>query len=243
MRQILIVDDDDQMLETTSSVLELGGYTVTCSSSGRDALRQAAMGGPLSAVLLDVRMGGMDGIEVLSQLKELQRDLPIIMMTAYALESVELDAYRLGAYSLVRKPFEPDAMVRLVERAARRPAVTIAGTAADNRGQELQAALIGAGHRVIVTQSEDEALRGTQTEVIDVAIITNPISGGLRSALVRLNPDLRLLYATPTPPPPGVLSSAPSASVFSEWNPTLSKGDVLRAVAGLRGRGVSRMTE
>jgi CheY-like chemotaxis protein len=242
MSQILIVDDDEELLETTSSVLELGGYDVSCSGSGPDALRQAATAVPISLVLLDVRMEGMDGIEVLSQLKEQQRELPVVMMTAFALESVELDAYRLGAYTLVRKPFEPDAMLKLVDRAARRPAVMIAGApadGADGRGRELQAALISAGHRAILTQGEDDSLAAAQTDFSDVAIITNPVSGNLVNSLMRINPDLRVLYSTQSPPPPGTLSSACSASVTSEWNPGLTKGDVLRTVAGLRGRGVT----
>jgi len=239
MGRILIIDDDPDMLETTSMVLELGGYPVLCSSNGTDGLRLAQATPELALVLIDVRMDGMDGIEVLSRLKEQNPELPAVMMTAYARDSVELEAYRLGAYTMVRKPFEPDRMLNLVARAARRAPVIIAGKPGDGRGPELKAALDHTGHRAVLTHSAEESLRMTGEVLSDVAVITADFGEGLLNSLRRINPDLRFLYAVATPPPAAIAASAPGHSTIVEWNPGLTADEVVKEVCKLRGRGVS----
>jgi CheY-like chemotaxis protein len=234
MPRILVIDDDIDMLETTSMVLELGGYAVTCANNGPDGLKQMA---DTMLVLIDVRMEGMDGIEVLSQLKSQRPALPAIMMTAYARDSLELQAYRLGAYTLVRKPFEPDRMLNLVDRAARRPSVMITSGANDAHGRELQAALLEAGHPAVLARGEEEALAVTGRTFSDVAVLTTGISDNLLRSLRSANPDFRFLYATPTPA--AVSSITAAQSRFVEWNPTLSANDVVRDVCKIRGLGVS----
>jgi CheY-like chemotaxis protein len=238
MRRILIIDDDTEMLETTSMVLELGGYSVSCANNGPDGLQYVSEIPDLALILIDVRMDGMDGIEVLSRLKQRRRDLPAVMMSAYARDSVELDAYRRGAYTLVRKPFAPDQMLDLVDRAARRPSVMIMVGSAYGRGQELQAALIEAGQPVVLAQSEEEALAATGPKFSDVAVLTTVVSENLLHSLRLGNPDFRFLYATPTPPPALTFSTA-AQPIFVEWNPALTSNEIVRAVGKLRGLGVS----
>jgi CheY-like chemotaxis protein len=211
MGRILIIDDDPDMLETTSMVLELGGYPVLCSSNGPDGLRQAAATPDLALVLVDVRMDGMDGIEVLLRLKQENPELPAVMMTAYARDSVELEAYRLGAYTLVRKPFEPEQMLNLVARAMRRTPVIIAGRPGDGRVPELKAALDRTGHRAIVTRSPEESVRASQDTLTDIAVITADFGEGLLDSLRQSNPDLRFLYAVSTPPPAAIFARTPAA--------------------------------
>jgi CheY-like chemotaxis protein len=238
MRRILLIDDDSDMLETTSMVLELGGYEVTCANNGPDGLKHAATIPDLNVVLLDVRMDPMDGIEVLSRLKDQRPELPAIMMTAYAHDSVEMDAYRLGAYTLVRKPFEPDQMLNLIGSAARRPAVLIAADSLCSLGQELTNALNQVRHRAFLAYGEDELRRVAEQNFSDVAVITIEIGDNVVDGLRLANPELRFLYATPAPPPATVFSKTKTTSGFVEWNATLTANDIVKEVCKLRGRGV-----
>ncbi|MDH7601435.1 MAG: sigma-54 dependent transcriptional regulator [Armatimonadota bacterium] len=117
-RSILIVDDEFGMRDMLSRAFGELGYRTRTEPDGPSALR-AAQEDYFDAVVLDLSMPGMNGLEVLRQLKE-HYDLPVVIITAYGSTQTAIDALRLGAYDYVTKPFELEELQTLVERAAER---------------------------------------------------------------------------------------------------------------------------
>ena len=80
------------------------------AESGPDALEHIKSHG-CQLMLLDIKMPGMDGVEVLQKAKELFPDLPVVMMTAYATVETAVEAMKIGALEYLIKPFDPDALI------------------------------------------------------------------------------------------------------------------------------------
>ena len=114
--RILLVDDDLDMLETLAEGLGERGFEVVTARSGAAALRQMGER-PVDVVVTDLRMAGIDGIELLSQLHAISPELPVIVMTAYSAIDTAIEAVRRGAYHYLAKPFRLDELVIFLRRA------------------------------------------------------------------------------------------------------------------------------
>src|SRR5205085_10989548 len=94
---ILVADDDAPTRELLRTVLEEEGYEISEAGSGQEAF-EAIKAGAYDLVLLDMRMPGMTGMEVLKQLREKQGEVPVILMTAHGSPNTAIQASSLGAY-------------------------------------------------------------------------------------------------------------------------------------------------
>ena len=115
-RKILIADDDDGVRAVLRDLFEGEGYAISEVKSGTEVLTTLAKGDAFSLVLMDVRMPGIDGLDVLERLRKNGNDTPVIMITAHATASVGIQAMQRGAYDYLTKPFEVDEVLLLVER-------------------------------------------------------------------------------------------------------------------------------
>ena len=115
---VLIVDDKHNMLRLMSKVLK-NDATVLTAGGGTEALRILA-NEPVDAVLCDLKMPDMSGLEVLQAQQRLRPDAEFILMTAYATVGTAVDALKLGAYDYLTKPFEPEAARAIILRALSR---------------------------------------------------------------------------------------------------------------------------
>jgi two-component system NtrC family response regulator len=116
METILIVDDEKNYLLVLSAVLEEEGYEVLTALSGPEAL-EIQKSSDLDLVLTDMKMPGMDGIELLEHIKTRDPDLPVIMMTAHGTVDKAVEAMQKGAYSYILKPFDNERLILYVKRA------------------------------------------------------------------------------------------------------------------------------
>ncbi|MFQ6079900.1 MAG: sigma-54-dependent transcriptional regulator, partial [Thermodesulfobacteriota bacterium] len=114
--KVLIVDDEEDVLSSLSLVVEREGFTALTSQDGNTALKMISVEGP-DVMLLDVKMPGMNGMEVLEQAKELDQELPVIIITGYADIYGAVEAMRAGAHDYLAKPFEHHEVVRVLHRA------------------------------------------------------------------------------------------------------------------------------
>ncbi len=116
METILIVDDEKNYLTILSAVLEDEGFEVLTSLGGREAL-EVHKTSDLDLIVTDMKMPAMDGIELLENIKSVDPDLPIIMMTAHGTVDKAVEAMQKGAYSYILKPFDNERLIIYVKKA------------------------------------------------------------------------------------------------------------------------------
>jgi two-component system response regulator AtoC len=110
---ILVVDDEEIVRDSLASWLEEDGYHVDTAPDGPAALTELAQHA-YAVLLVDLKMPGMDGLEVLAHARSLQPDVPVIIMTAYATVDTAVQAMKQGAYDYLVKPFEPEELSLMV---------------------------------------------------------------------------------------------------------------------------------
>lgn len=113
---ILIVDDDSLLLETMRDLLAGEDLTVLTNQNGPEALERIKAGS-IDLVVADIKMPGMDGIQLLKAIKEIKPDIPVIMITGFASVETAVEAIRQGAYDYIIKPFEVEKFLMVVQRA------------------------------------------------------------------------------------------------------------------------------
>jgi two-component system response regulator AtoC len=117
--RILIVDDDDALRESLELVLSAEGYEVVGAGHAEAALRQIEAS-PVDVVLCDLRMPGMDGMELLPQIGRRLPGATIIMMSAYGTADLAIEAMKRGAYDYLAKPFQPSEVLLTIRKARER---------------------------------------------------------------------------------------------------------------------------
>lgn len=122
LESILVVDDDSSVRETLRHVLKDRGYQVTLAKNGDEALERLREQ-EYSLVLTDLRMPGMQGIELMRKIQRAYPDVGVIIMTAYGTIDTAIEAMSHGAADYLIKPFAPEELFRVTERARREPSV------------------------------------------------------------------------------------------------------------------------
>lgn len=115
--RILVVDDENSIRKRCVRLLARKGYDVLGATDGAIAL-DMIRNRPCDVVLADVRMPGIDGIELLKRVKELDSSTEVIMMTGYAAVETAVQAMKMGAYDYLAKPFEVDELLHVVGNVA-----------------------------------------------------------------------------------------------------------------------------
>ncbi len=116
--RVLIVDDEEALARATSRVLTNAGYDITTASNGREAfelLKRASF----DAVVSDISMPELDGIQLLRTLRQRDLDVPVILMTGAPDMATALEAIKHGALHYLSKPFDPNELKDVVQRAVR----------------------------------------------------------------------------------------------------------------------------
>ncbi|HJV43546.1 response regulator transcription factor [Caulobacter sp.] len=149
-RRIHIVDDDDAVRRSASFMLKTCGYAVSTYASGVEFLHQAKAAEP-GCVMLDVRMPGMDGLEVLAAMVERGVAMPVVVLTGHGDISLAVRAMKGGAVDFLEKPFEKTHALQAIDAAFDRLA-DLEGRA--TRAKDAEAAVAG------LTAREQDVLRG-----------------------------------------------------------------------------------
>jgi DNA-binding NtrC family response regulator len=121
-RTVLVVDDEPAMREMLVSLLEEAGIRASSAGSADEALVEAKER-EFDAVLSDIRMPERDGVALLAELREVRRETPVILMTAFGSIDSAVAAMREGAFDYITKPFKRDAVLASLERAFERRAL------------------------------------------------------------------------------------------------------------------------
>jgi DNA-binding NtrC family response regulator len=115
--RILIVDDETIVRDSLGAWFRQDGHTVDVADSGKEALRLVTAS-RFDIAFLDIKMPGMDGLELQARLSAADPELSVVLMTAYASVETAVKAMKNGAYDYIVKPFDPDDLSMLVKRAA-----------------------------------------------------------------------------------------------------------------------------
>jgi DNA-binding NtrC family response regulator len=113
---LLIVDDENVVRDSLGKWFEEEGYSVDTANSGREALLKLPCQ-RWDLALLDIKMPGMDGLELHRKIREVDPEIIVIIMTGYASVDTAVQALKDGAYDYIMKPFDPDDLARLVAKA------------------------------------------------------------------------------------------------------------------------------
>lgn len=142
---ILLIDDEEDILDVLREYFEEKGYRVFSATSGEEGV-DIARREDLNMVLVDLRLPGMDGTEVVEKIREISVDLPVVIITAYPSFESAVKAIRARAYDYLVKPFQMSYLGMVVENAIREYQLT-------QQSQKLQDRLAEA--KEIVNRAKD----------------------------------------------------------------------------------------
>jgi DNA-binding NtrC family response regulator len=156
-RRILIVDDDRHMVRTLSDIVSLQGWNPDGAHSGEEAV-EAVRGNEYEAVLMDVRMAGINGVDAFKAMKAMRPEIKVILMTAYTAADIIADAERAGALKVLSKPVVLSGLLEMLEQAGKhlKPVLIVADDAPflANLGDMLTQR----GYLTLVADNLDDAL-------------------------------------------------------------------------------------
>jgi DNA-binding NtrC family response regulator len=117
MKTILLVDDELEILKSIGEILTRFGYQVIAKQAAQEALASLKDGANIDLVITDYRMPGMDGLEFLNALRQMDPSVPVIMLTAYGAVESYLKSLSLGVFEYVNKPIKAKDLGRIVQAA------------------------------------------------------------------------------------------------------------------------------
>jgi DNA-binding NtrC family response regulator len=164
---ILIVDDEESVRDSLYNWFIEDGYRVECAEDAKKAL-SILESGQFDIILADIKMPGMDGLEMLQRIKALIPDSIVIIMTAFATVTTAVKALKDGAFDYVTKPFDPDDLSHMIRNAAKQIALAEENETLKNRVVSLADVedLIGNSESMKMVLKEVESVAQTNSSVI-----------------------------------------------------------------------------
>jgi DNA-binding response OmpR family regulator len=117
--KVLLVDDEEEFVKTLGERLEMRGIGPDTAFTGEQALQRIAEEEP-DIMVLDIKMPGIDGMEVLRRVRKAYPRIQVIMLTAHGTDKDEEEAQRLGAFAYLRKPADLEVLTKTIKAASRR---------------------------------------------------------------------------------------------------------------------------
>jgi DNA-binding NtrC family response regulator len=239
--RILIVDDESSVLLTLAANLELEGLDVATADDGRVALSMIEEQ-KFDVILSDIRMPGMNGIELFREIRKVRPNVPVILMTAYAMESLINEALKAGAFTVLSKSFEIAQVLPVILNAARAPmALVVDGVSEDAKATA--DALQAMGVRTRAVFDPQSALRTVAQEAVDVCVIelttASKDSPTLISRLRSLDPSLSFIVLAGHDLPESIRKSASAEAAVWLRKPPIPE-ILVESIATARGRLAAR---
>ncbi|HEX9885028.1 MAG TPA: response regulator [Longimicrobiales bacterium] len=176
--KVLFVDDEEGVRLSFDRLLSAHGFDVTTVEDGGIAISELE-DHPVDVVVSDLRMPGVDGLELLAWLRDKQPDTRFILLTGYGNDAVERRARELGAFEYLNKPISPDALATVVTAALHLGILPKEAPEAAARAEEIVEETREAGAALAVEAVVEEAVEA----VAETSVEAPPEPGALRGAL------------------------------------------------------------
>ncbi|NBV41402.1 response regulator [bacterium] len=122
-KTILVVDDDQSINSIFEFILQQAGYNTITTTSGQECIDIIRSGQEIDLVFLDLKMPGISGIDTFKEIQKMRPMLLVIMMTGYSVDELLKEAFEMGAYGVIYKPFDVEEVLSVIEKIFRLPAL------------------------------------------------------------------------------------------------------------------------
>lgn len=181
-REILLVDDNEEFLDSTKDVLEGEGYEVFTAKNGEDAIRMVRER-TFEVILMDIKMPGLSGVETFIEMKKINPGVKVIMVTAYSVEPLIRKALEEGAYAVLKKPLNISMLLNEIDIIIKSKNGGLILLADDDKTlcENLESILNGEGYKVISAYDGEDAVKTAGVYTFDILLIDMklPILNGL----------------------------------------------------------------
>jgi len=161
---VILIDDDRDLLKATAQTLELAGFAVSAFSAPVEALARLDAGFA-GVVVSDIRMPGIDGLQLFDRILKVDRDIPVILVTGHGDIAMAVRAIKDGVYDFITKPFAADRLVQSVRRAAEKRRLVMENRALRDAADQAQDGLPLIGQTPAM-----ERLRRTLRQIADTDV-------------------------------------------------------------------------
>lgn len=170
MANILIVDDEKDLAELLKEILEIEGYQADVALDGKSSLLKIE-NKKFDLAFLDIRLPGMNGVELFLKIKEKDPDCKVIMMTGFAVENLIETALSSGAYACIHKPYDPEKIIEIVKKSLLNNKMIL--VVDDDKGirELLSEVLKIEGYNVISVKNGQEGLSILKTKDIHLVLL------------------------------------------------------------------------
>jgi len=236
--RVLVVDDESSLRVTLAANLELEGFTVVEADGAEQALARLEEG-PFDLVLSDIRMPGMHGVDLFRQIRTRWPSLPVVLMSAFAMEHLVEEAVQEGVFTVLRKPFDMERVLALVKRAAAQPIVLVVDDEHGN-AETMAAALRIVGLRARAVYDAAAAIAAVGEDAVDVAVVdlVMPGRGGVEliDDLLSLDPTVAVI-AVSGHSVPLLMGKVAARGAYACMEKPVGHRDLVATIARARGQG------
>jgi len=166
---ILVVDDLKSIRLTLGGILEDEGHNVVLAENGYQAI-EAARQMPFDVVFMDIKMPGINGVQTFREVKKINPQAVVIMMTAYSVDDLVREALEEGAYTVVYKPFDIEHIVNIIESALHKTLILVVDDYFADR-ETLKVILEERGYRVVTAETGTDALAKVRQKHFDIIFL------------------------------------------------------------------------
>lgn len=172
---VLVVDDQIGMLETFTDILEDKDCDVVTAEDGFAAIKRTKEQS-FDIVFMDIKMPGLNGVQTFRELKKVNPDITVIMMTAYAVEDLIEEAIEEGAYAVIYKPFDMDKVIQTIEKVLKKNLILVVDDRLEDR-QLFADILTEKEYRVATAKDGYEAIDMVKKDKFDIIFVDVKMPG------------------------------------------------------------------
>ena len=168
--RILVVDDNPEFCQNLSDILEMKGFEVATAFDGFKAFESVKQNG-FDLVLIDIKMPVMNGVETFKRMKQIAPGIPVIMMSAYAVEDLIREALQVEAFGFLKKPVNFEKLYKLIEQATAKGGLILVVDDDQEFCANIKCVLMDKGYRVSVAYDGNMAIEKVWENNFDIMLL------------------------------------------------------------------------